>query len=1733
LEVQNGASITLDHSTVSDNLGAGIYLKGTNLSLIVSNSTISNNYYSGITSEECVDCSYDINITYSLFANNGFNSYGLYLSQVKSGVVVDHNVFANNRYTALVIYGLVGQFASPIITNNTFTNNGGVASVRNISSGVPDFSGNSNTSSTPQCLAFSGALTLPFTFLNLPGIVYCLDGLSFAAPVTIQPGVIFKFPKSGSYPNLVFNGGVNAQGTAANPIYFTSLSDGSVGGSGTGTPMAGDWVSIQINGGTANFSYTTIRYGGNCFPACATLEVQNGASITLDHSTVSDNLGAGIYLKGTNLSLIVSNSTISNNRYSGITSDGCIDCSYDINITYSVISNNNDAGLSVGQVMSGVVQHNKIFGNRYSGLYNYPATSIINAKNNWWGSDSGPNPFGSGNGINYNTYWCGTPLVICHDYNAYVDAVPWIGQASSYGQNNPTQALVGEPVNTANGNYTYARSDLSISTRSLPLVFSRSYNSSYPTDGPLGFGWTFSYNVSIAESGMDNSATVTYGDGRTVRFEWNGATYSPPAGTFSTLIKLNGLFTLSEKEQTLYSFNSAGKLATIRDHNGNLTTLNYSGTRLDSVTSPDGRMLGFTYDATNHLIQIQDPLNRTLGFGFDANGDLVSTTDLRGKTTHYTYNASHRLLTITDANTHTFVTNTYNSDGRVSEQLDADGNLTNFVYDIVNHKTTVTDALNHSTIYEYDADLRLVKETNALNKSETYTWDAVNNRRSITDRRGNTTLFTYDDHGNLKTVTDPEGGITTDNYDSYNNLVDHTDANGNKTIYTYDLSNNLINKQDALLGNTSYAYYFGDFRNGLLHTITDPNIHTTTFDYDSYGYVNSVTDARGYTSHMTNDAGGRRLTSTTPLGFTTLYTYDEADHVLTITDARLAVTTNTYDDVGNLRTVEDPLHNITTNTYTTKDQLKTVTNAEGYVTTYEYDKIGNRTAIMDGNNHTTQFAYDEANRLTSTTNALLKTTYFTYDENGSLLTVTDPLTHTTTYTYDKLNRRKEVKDALTHTTTTIYDYVGNIKQVIDANNKSTYYFYDELNHLRSVKDAMNGVVEYTYDGVGNRKSMKDANNHITYYTYDEVNHLKTEKDPLDHLWTYTFDEDGRRHTKLDPEGITTNYTYDETANLKGISNISGTISYEYYLTGTRKSMQDGTGLTSYTYDKIYRPLAITQPGGTINYGYDANNRISVTLPGNLTTTLGYDAANRLTSVTDWNTNKTTYAYDDADRLTITTFPNEVVTTNAYDIADRLTGINTMKGLDTLLSITYALDNVGNRTSMSEPDGVTNYTYDDLYRLTGVTYPSGLPLAVTYTYDPMGNRKTMTQDGILTTSDYDIADRLLSTTTGAVTTDYTWDNNGNMLSKGSQTFSWDAFGHLTGLTNGSTTASYTYNGDGVRVGRIVNGTGTAYLQDLAAGLPIVMAETTNANTARYVYGVDLISQVDGINFGYYHADGLGSTRVMTDIAGVQSAAYTYDAFGSVRSQSGGAGNSFTYTGEQVDPEAGLVFLRARYYDPNTGRFISRDKISGTPLLSSTLNRYPYANNNPVTLIDPSGTDWRTALGVGTLALGTAALFVASPIIAGTLATGAALGGLILLQDQFIQYDKDIKDFERKNPSGPTPEQRENQKRKDNQIKVDLILKLIFMGVGKIVPEGYKKSVDSFKVGLGWSKELFQPKINTNNPVTKDILPTVPLEFQVALQDSTLPMPGPLSTSFNSAVLGNTKYSQSTTSTCTSR
>jgi RHS repeat-associated protein len=191
--------------------------------------------------------------------------------------------------------------------------------------------------------------------------------------------------------------------------------------------------------------------------------------------------------------------------------------------------------------------------------------------------------------------------------------------------------------------------------------------------------------------------------------------------------------------------------------------------------------------------------------------------------------------------------------------------------------------------------------------------------------------------------------------------------------------------------------------------------------------------------------------------------------------------------------------------------------------------------------------------------------------------------------------------------------------------------------------------------------------------------------------------------------------------------------------------------------------------------------------------------------------------------------------------------------------------------------------------------------------------------------------------GGNNTSYTWDWRDRLIAVSPQP--------------GDNT-SYEYDGDGTRVSQTRDGVKTKYINDVALPIVQVLCETDISGTiqATYIYGKNLISMNRATINSYYLYDGLGSARQLTNSSGAVTDSYMYDGFGNLIASSGSTSNPYGFTGEQQFNEAdSLVFLRARYYKPLIGRFLSRDPIGH----GNGMNLYRYCLNNPVVWIDPSG------------------------------------------------------------------------------------------------------------------------------------------------------------------------------------
>ena len=386
----------------------------------------------------------------------------------------------------------------------------------------------------------------------------------------------------------------------------------------------------------------------------------------------------------------------------------------------------------------------------------------------------------------------------------------------------------------------------------------------------------------------------------------------------------------------------------------------------------------------------------------------------------------------------------------------------------------------------------------------------------------------------------------------------------------------------------------------------------------------------------------------------------------------------------------------------------------------------------------------------------------------------------------------------------------------------------------------------------------------------------------------------------------------------------------------------------------------------LNYTYDLAGNVASIYSSSLhgaSMSYTYDSLNRLSTVVDNNLpagqNTTTYAYDSASNLVTVTYPNQLQSTIQYDSLNRLTSLNTATTTSStpVAGYSYTLGATGNRTGATEQSGRTlTWNYDGIYRLTNETISSdtgGANGSVSYGLDPVGNR-TSTNSSLpgvqsVTLAGFNLDDWIATES---------YDANGNTTSTGGKTFAYDSENHLVSMNGGAVTMIYDAFGN--RVAKIANGVTTQYLVDdlNPTGYAQVVEEVVNGAVERqYTYGLQRISEDQPINGtwtpSFYGYDGFGSVRQLTNVSASITDTYNYDAFGNLLNSTGTTPNNYLYRGEQFDTDLGLYYLRARYYNPQTGRFLSRDPEDGTPYDPKSLHKYLYAGGDPVNAVDPTG------------------------------------------------------------------------------------------------------------------------------------------------------------------------------------
>lgn len=1055
-------------------------------------------------------------------------------------------------------------------------------------------------------------------------------------------------------------------------------------------------------------------------------------------------------------------------------------------------------------------------------------------------------------------------------------------------------------------------------------------------------------------------------------------------------------------------------LISVTDPLGRTTSYTYDAmARTVSVKDGRGHVRRFEYDERGNVTKEKAPavLGYTIERTYNATNDLLTEKDGRGNTTTYAYSSSNnadyqsgQLQTITDRENGITTFKYWTTTSTPVPPATNVGLLKSVLNPRLQGTTKVTK-------YDYDGSGNLTQITSPLLLKTTMTYDSSGRMTGRRDPRGNVpvpaagylTKWSYDDADHVATLTDPGptdsgGGATT--YGYYDNellaTTSRNDRDGSPrvTTFEYDNANRLWKTTQPNAATPEIRLYWPD---GQLKSVESPEHRKTTYDYDNAGQLLTLVEPNG------NAAGG------TPSDWTWTYGYDDAGN--RTSEAHLDGGTRqiAYDALNRPFQWTDALGHVTSVEYDANSNVTKETNGLTKFKTFTYDKLDRLKTMKDERQLAQSWSYDyyPTGELKCVTTPKGFVTNYGLDDDGRTTSMIDPRAavacggtsgaFTWAYAYDEAGNRKKVTDPLTNHVDYVFNAMNQPTSVTDERGNATALSYDVMNRLYRVTPPAAGgtgtlYTEYSYDPRGNLSSRTDPNGHVTTWTYD-LDGLVTQKTrPVIGAWNYTYFENGTLKTEEKPSGSSTGtvgdgtitYGYDHMNRLTSANYSDSTpdVSRTYDLAGRLDTMTDGVGSVDYTFDDADRLTDIVRSGptaglnGTFHYGYDdAGNITARTYPDSTATSAVFDEDGRLTSVTS-GTATTTFGYDRANNVTTVTLPagNGHVATRTFDNAGRLTTVENKKGSTVLSKSTWTLDAAGNPTKVATLRGATTvndlYAYDTRNRLTTSCFAVGsatncntATAKITYAYDKVSNRTQEVRTGVggngTFNSTYNNADQML--TRG--TTNYTYDANGNQATAGTRTFTYDLADRLTSTTSGAVTATYAYDGDDRRVASTVSGGGTdlrlTWDPLAASGIPELVHERTPAGglVRRYLDGpLGAVSMTNASATFYYHADPLNTVIDVTNASGVAQWRYTYEGYGASRSATNVSGsapeNRMRFNGQYLDAETSLYHLRARQYDPATGRFGALDPIEA-PATSPDGGAYVYVSGRPTVLVDPLG------------------------------------------------------------------------------------------------------------------------------------------------------------------------------------
>lgn len=829
---------------------------------------------------------------------------------------------------------------------------------------------------------------------------------------------------------------------------------------------------------------------------------------------------------------------------------------------------------------------------------------------------------------------------------------------------------------------------------------------------------------------------------------------------------------------------------------------------------------------------------------------------------------------------------------------------------------------------------------------------------------GRSWTFNY----NVSLVENPDKSIDISRGDG---KIDHFIWNGTRYQGPAGVYDKLFKKENGayLLGVKKNKLSYEFTAQGVLTAIKDKNDNCVSFEYDAKGKLVSIIDPNEETINLVYGSNKKVSQVVLPDSRSIEFVYDGKGNLVESIDMKKAASVFEYDNASYMTSITTPHQGKTLIEYKVSSEgyaVESITDALG--NTRKYDSDHSKVIITNnrGNEKLYENSYEGYTKEISMPSG--NKVVFGYDDFGNRTSIKDAEGNQTKMEYDGRGNLTEIKDALNNTTKFEYDDNDNVVLVTDAKNNLTEFSYDLKDNLKSIKDSQAAVTSFEYNLYGQSTKIVDVNNGIREFKYDLEGNLTEEITPLGKVNKYGYDRLGRLTEFVNPKGEKFLYSYDQVDHLTEIVYPDDkTVSYKYNCCNLIE-MSSEQGVLKFDYDAVGRVVRFTNSQSQIiGYEYDGeDNLVKLVYPDGKEVSYVYDQDERLRSVEDWLGNVTQYDYGLSGNIESVKSPG-LLSIYQYSSVNQMVKLTNHNGntMEMVSGFEYEPDQLGNSIKIRKYLSLKNPAFNLKSKV--------------YTYNKENQLYTAGEDKF----NYDSLGNLIRVT-GEISKQFQYDYD-NQVTKYQ-----DSLGNKF---------EYRYDTLGNRIEKKESGKVTKYVVSSIpnGGLPSVLAETDASGKIKsyYVYGIGLISKIENNQAYYYQYDGAGSTVAISDKNGKIINKYSYSDFGQVATNSEEEiENPFKYVGKYgvTTDITDLLYMRARYYLPSIGRFISKDPLG----IVAGLNEYNYVSANPIRFIDPLGLytwpyTWQGWVG-GLLSMaGTSLIFPAAtaPVGWGLLIAGGAI------------------------------------------------------------------------------------------------------------------------------------------------